>query len=189
VPASAIILVRHAEAVPAEVGGSNTADNDRPLSTKGQMAARTLVVDLEREHIGAVFSSPYLRALATVEPIATDRGVAVRVEPDLRERRLAAAPLSDMQFLDALRRSRIDPAFALPGGESTNQVLQRAVRVLRRMDEATPTGIALAATHGGFISILRWHLGEEFTVEEALAEPMPAIYRLPPLETILTSFG
>jgi hypothetical protein len=35
---------------------------------------------------------------------------------------------------------------------------------------------AVAGTHGGLISIVRWHLGEEFTVQEALAEPMPATY-------------
>ena len=34
----------------------------------------------------------------------------------------------------------------------------------------------MTGTHGGIISIFRWYLGEEFTVEEALAEPIPAVY-------------
>jgi broad specificity phosphatase PhoE len=66
----------------------------------------------------------------------------------------------------------------LTGGESTEQVLIRIARVLNRMSQETPSGTAVAGTHTGFISILRWERGEEFTIEEALAEPMPATYSL-----------
>jgi len=38
----------------------------------------------------------------------------------------------------------------------------------------------VAATHGGIISILRWHVGESFTVDEALNEPTPNVYDFSP---------
>jgi broad specificity phosphatase PhoE len=88
----------------------------------------------------------------------------------LRPRSLSPA------FLEALQRSRVDRAFALPGGESSNDVRLRGLRALEKIRLETPSGIAVAGTQGGPISILRWHLGEKFIIEDALAEPMPAIY-------------
>jgi broad specificity phosphatase PhoE len=55
-------------------------------------------------------------------------------------------------------------------------VLGRALRALASIRQETPSGIGVAATHGGLISILRWHLGDEFSVEDALQESMPAVY-------------
>jgi 2,3-bisphosphoglycerate-dependent phosphoglycerate mutase len=126
--------------------------------------------------ITAVFSSPYRRALETVQPIASTHTLPVETMDDLRERRLSPSTLAEPAFLEALHRSRADPAFALPGGESSNDVRLRALRALEKIRLDTPSGIAVAGTHGGLISILRWHLGEEFTIEDALGEPMPAIY-------------
>jgi hypothetical protein len=49
----------------------------------------------------------------------------------------------------------------------------------------TPSGTAVVGTHGGVISILRWHVGMEFSIDEALAEPMPAVYRFSPNDFVL----
>lgn len=113
-----------------------------------------------------------------MQPIAAIHAVPVRTIDDLRERRLSLSPLSEPAFLEALQHSREDPDLALPGGESSNEVRLRGLRALDMIRSGTPKGVAAAGTHGGLVSILRWHFGEEFTVEEALAEPMPAIYPL-----------
>jgi 2,3-bisphosphoglycerate-dependent phosphoglycerate mutase len=178
VTASEIILIRHAEAVPSEPGSSDTADNDRPLSAAGRIAAESVAAELAHLPITAVFSSPYRRAIETVAPIAASHRLQVQVDEDLRERRLAQTPLVGEAFLDAIRRARADVNFSLPGGESTEQVMERANAVLGRMTAAVSDGIAVAGTHGGFISIVRWSWDEEFSVEDALNEPTPALYRL-----------
>ena len=46
----------------------------------------------------------------------------------------------------------------------------------------SPTGVAVAGTHGGVISIVRWSLGANFTIEEALASPMPDVFVLDRLD-------
>ena len=176
--ASEIILVRHAEAVPLQPGASDAVDNDRPLSDAGRIAADQLASELSRLPIEAVFSSPYRRAIETVEPIAATHQLHVRMDEDLRERRLAGVPLVGDAFVDAIRRAREDPRFAPPGGESTQQVMKRAIAVFGRMARAVSDGAVVAGTHGGLISVVRWHLGEEFSIEDALAEPTPALYRL-----------
>jgi 2,3-bisphosphoglycerate-dependent phosphoglycerate mutase len=153
-------------------------DNARPLSAQGRLAAEQLAERLRGEPVTAVFSSPHRRALDTVRPIASVHALYVRTIDGLRERRLSPTPLAEPAFLEALRLSRENPAFALPHGESTNEVLLRALRALETIRRDTPSGVAVAGTHGGLISVLRWHLGEEFTIEEALAEAMPAMYAL-----------
>jgi len=178
--ASEIILVRHAEPIPAEPASSDAFENDRPLSEAGLLAAQSLGATLAHLPITAVFSSPHRRAIETIGPIAAARDLGVRVDDDLRERRLADTHLTGEEFVEALRRARKDSSFRLPGGETTDEVLQRAMRACRRMTSSVSDGIVLAGTHGGLISIVRWSLGEDFSVEDALREPMPALYRFPP---------
>jgi 2,3-bisphosphoglycerate-dependent phosphoglycerate mutase len=180
VTASEIILVRHAEPIPAHPASADASDDDRPLSEAGLLAAQSLAATLAHLPITAVFSSPHRRAIETIGPIAAARGLDVRVDDDLRERRLADTHLTGEEFVEALRRARKDSGFRLPGGETTDEVLQRALRACRRMTNSASDGIALAGTHGGVISIMRWSLGEDFSVEDALREPMPALYRFAP---------
>ena len=152
------------------------ADDERPLTRAGKLAVARLTRWLSQRPVRAVFSSPSRRAIDTVEPIASDHGLSLQVFGDLRERRLASHDLVETEYREALRRAREDPALALPGGESTNDVVDRGFGALAQIRDETATGVAVAGTHGGLISIVRWHLGDEFSVEEALTEPMPAIY-------------
>jgi 2,3-bisphosphoglycerate-dependent phosphoglycerate mutase len=177
--ASSILLIRHARPVPPLESMSEDEDNERALTPEGRVDAERLAERLADEAVAAVFSSPYRRALETVQPIAARHEIDVHVHVDLRERRVSGGgPLPEQAFLDALQRARRDPDFSLPGGESTQDVLERVSRVIREIHESTPEGVAVIGTHGGVISILRWSLGDQFTVEEALAEPMPSAFRL-----------
>ena len=64
-------VVRHAKAG----SRSNWPEDDRlrPLSKKGQKQAEALVSVLEPFEITAIFSSPFLRCVQTVEPLARAR--------------------------------------------------------------------------------------------------------------------
>jgi 2,3-bisphosphoglycerate-dependent phosphoglycerate mutase len=173
-----LLLIRHAAPAPPIAGSSESMDNERSLTPEGRLAAEQLAEGLREEPITAVFSSPYRRAVETIQPIASARALPVLILDDLRERRLSPSPLPTLAFLEALQRSRENPFFALPGGESSNEVQLRGLRGLEKIRHDTPSGVSVAGTHGGLISIIRWHLGAEFTVEDALAEPMPAIYTI-----------
>jgi 8-oxo-dGTP diphosphatase len=60
-------------------------DRMRPLSKKGIEQAKKLVGILGRYPISAVHSSPYLRCVQTVEPLANARGLQVKQAPELAE--------------------------------------------------------------------------------------------------------
>ena len=79
----AIFVVRHAKAGDRE----NWADDDalRPLSKPGRAQADALI-DLYADYeITAVYSSPFLRCMQTVEPLARARSLSMKTSPALAE--------------------------------------------------------------------------------------------------------
>ncbi|GAC1481010.1 MAG: hypothetical protein PVSMB9_06060 [Candidatus Dormibacteria bacterium] len=76
-------LVRHAKAGDrADWAGD---DRLRPLSRPGERQAEGLVGILQEAQIHSVFSSPYLRCVQTVEPVARRFGLRVEHERSLAE--------------------------------------------------------------------------------------------------------
>lgn len=78
-----IVLVRHGESVVPVVGGPD--DYGRPLTPAGRRQASALVPLLAGLRPVLVASSPYLRAIQTVTPLAEALGLPVRTWPELRE--------------------------------------------------------------------------------------------------------
>jgi broad specificity phosphatase PhoE len=78
-----IYVVRHAKA------GSRRdwdgPDELRPLSKAGRRQAKGLAKMLRDERIFRVLSSPYVRSVETVAPLAEDRGLAVEESDALSE--------------------------------------------------------------------------------------------------------
>jgi 8-oxo-dGTP diphosphatase len=80
-----MILLRHASA-----GDSATwegPDRDRPLDRKGERQARELIDLLARFPVSAIYTSPALRCVETIRPLAESRGLAFVVRGELGEDR------------------------------------------------------------------------------------------------------
>lgn len=79
----AIYLIRHAKA------GSRSAwtesDSLRPLDETGRRQALTIGEEWTHGKPAAVFSSPRLRCVQTVEPLAHCFDMQVQIEPDMEE--------------------------------------------------------------------------------------------------------
>jgi 2,3-bisphosphoglycerate-dependent phosphoglycerate mutase len=104
-----IYLVRHAESQPS----SEVPEPEWPLSTRGAKQARALVSSLRGLGAAAIYASPYLRAVQTVEPLAIALGMDVALIEALRERALGRVDLgADHAVL--VERYWADPDFALP---------------------------------------------------------------------------
>ena len=79
----AIYVVRHAKAGDrAEWEGD---DRLRPLTKAGFRQAAELAAWLKKEPIDAILSSPYVRCLQTLEPLAEQRKLPIQPRPDLEE--------------------------------------------------------------------------------------------------------
>ena len=83
VPASALYVIRHAKAgIRAAWSGP---DEDRPLTRRGRKQARRLVERFQGLDIQRILSSPFVRCMQTVEPLAEARGLPVELATELRE--------------------------------------------------------------------------------------------------------
>ena len=78
-----VFVVRHAHAGDREAWKGD--DRQRPLSDKGKAQANGLVRLLAQSDVGRILSSPYLRCVQTVAPLATAVGLQVEPEPSLAE--------------------------------------------------------------------------------------------------------
>lgn len=90
-----LLLVRHAKAGRREAWADD--DRLRPLSPKGHRQADGLVAQLAGYRIDRILTSPLVRCLQTVEPLARARGLTIEERPELTE------GASAVQALDLLR--------------------------------------------------------------------------------------
>jgi 8-oxo-dGTP diphosphatase len=77
-----LYVVRHAD---AGIRGHDPHDHLRPLSSSGQARAQFLADLLAHASVGDIVSSPYVRCIETVEPLATRRRCGVVLSDELAE--------------------------------------------------------------------------------------------------------
>src|SRR5689334_616787 len=76
-------VVRHAKAGSREKWEGD--DRLRPLTDKGLKQAEELVRTFKPYPVTAIFSSPYVRCMQTVEPLAKSRRLEIKRSPSLEE--------------------------------------------------------------------------------------------------------
>jgi broad specificity phosphatase PhoE len=148
-----VYLARHGETA-WTLTGQHTGLTDLPLTANGERNARRLGERLKGQRFTRVFASPLQRAARTCE--LAGYGSVAESDPDLVE--------WDYGEYEGLRSSEIfakRPDWDLfrdgcPGGESPEQVGERADRVIQRLRAVD--GDALLFSSGHFIRVLatRW---------------------------------
>jgi 8-oxo-dGTP diphosphatase len=94
---SPIYVVRHAKA--GERERWRGPDEERPLTEKGRRQAERLVQGFQGSEIERIVSSPFLRCIQTVEPLARSRGLEVGIANELAE---GAGPERTIEFIRRL---------------------------------------------------------------------------------------
>ena len=169
-----VLLIRHAESVAPGISGFD--EYTRPLTAKGMRDASQLCDKLSSMRIDAVYSSPYLRARQTIEPIAQPHGLAIETVEDLRERLLSPVDLPDWRA--HLKRSWNDFDYALPGGGTSRDAQARVVRVLDMVATRYAGGTVILASHGNLIALAlsAFIASIDYAFWESI--PMPAVFTL-----------
>jgi 2,3-bisphosphoglycerate-dependent phosphoglycerate mutase len=170
-----VILVRHAQPLIPSPGGPD--DYHRPLTDTGIAQAERLVDDLAHFKPSLIASSPYLRATQTIEPTARASGMPVQTDHALREWDSGLGPTPDYARHHA--KSWANPHSTRPGGESLQQLTERATAALESLARQHPDGTVIVGSHGTFISRALVGFGLS-TIDWSFshAMPMPAIYHL-----------
>nr|WP_042169037.1 histidine phosphatase family protein [Paenibacillus gorillae] len=165
-----LYLVRHAHS-------AYSADElQRPLSERGKEDARRVTDILKNENITVFLSSPYQRAIQTVEGLAESYGADLVIEEDFRERLLSAEPVDD--FNHAIEKVWAEPSFSWEGGESNLIAQDRGVRVLHKVLEQYEGENIAVGTHGNIMVLIMNALDKRFDFTFWGQLEMPDIYKL-----------
>lgn len=147
-----IYLVRHAEAEHSD------DEAGRPLTAQGLLDAEQVARDLAHESFDAIFSSPYRRAVQTVEPLAAQAAKTVQLLPAFRERGLGDG-VADLE--KALFKSWRDFDFAYPGGESNAVAKARGVAAVEQLAREQMGHRVAVGTHGTLLGLILHHYAPE----------------------------
>jgi 2,3-bisphosphoglycerate-dependent phosphoglycerate mutase len=157
-----LYLVRHCQ--------SSGQAPDAPLTPLGHEQARRLASVLEQRGIARIVSSPYRRALQSIDPLARRLDLAVENDERLIERVLSPEPLDDWR--KRLQAAWNDHDLALPGGESSRAATSRGLAALADVlaGERQP---AVVVTHGNLLALLLHAFDDRpgFSTWEQLTNP------------------
>jgi 2,3-bisphosphoglycerate-dependent phosphoglycerate mutase len=165
-PVKTLYLVRHCRAA----GQAPEA----PLTEEGLAQAERLAGFLAPLAPDRIVSSPFRRAVQSVEPLAERLDLPIELDDRLRERLLTTAA---GDWLEPLRRSFDEVDAVLEGGESTRAAAARAAAAL---DDLRAHGAAttVVVSHGNLTALILRHFDGRSGFAEWRALTNPDVFRI-----------
>ncbi|HEV7699914.1 MAG TPA: histidine phosphatase family protein [Pyrinomonadaceae bacterium] len=162
-----IYLARHCEAVgqAAEAG----------LTGAGVVQAEGLAELLSGTGIGRIVSSPFVRAVESIEPLARRLGVGIELDERLIEAALSTVDHPD--WLAKLRDTFSDFELAFEGGESSQAATTRGIAAVKDALALGTDPIAVV-THGRLLTLILKHFDPKYGFEEWQALKTPDVFRV-----------
>jgi len=156
------LLVRHCQ--------SSGPDPEASLTSLGCHQADVLAIYLRHFNIDHLVSSPFRRALQTVEPFAYQAQLPIHVNDHFAERRLAVVPLAN--WLEQIRQSFVDFDHRALGGESSWEA-QRRGRIALEATFAQGHATPVIVTHGNLLTLILHSIDPSvnFSTWEKLTNP------------------
>lgn len=168
-----IYMVRHGES-PYNEGNERT----RGLTPKGKVDIEKVTEILIGEGIDMIISSPYSRAILSVEGLAERLKLDIKVFEDLRERHFSSYIIENAELMSSIGESFNDPSYTLPGGESNADCQKRAISILKSiLQEHRGKKIAIG-THGLVMTLMMNHFDPAFGLEFLDQLKKPDIYKM-----------
>lgn len=165
-----IFLIRHAHSdyTPDEL--------TRPLSEAGSRDSEMIPEIIKYHNITHVISSPYKRAIQTVEGIAKSINQEIEIIDGFKERILSEVPVDDFQ--SAIKKVWEDPYFAWDGGESNVDAQERGIQAMNEVLERYVGENIVIGTHGNILTLILNYYDNQFDFDFWKELDMPDIYKL-----------
>lgn len=172
-----LYFIRH-----AEPDFSEPDNYKRKLTVSGEIQAQRLSEIFNDINVDGVYSSPYLRAIKTVEPIAKSKSLNVQLLDQFRERKSSDYRVSKEKFLGYGKHQWDDFDFKLCGGESLNDVKNRynaGVRIIINQHAQSQNCIFAVGCHiaGLCAYISQFNLISNYEEYKKYASKMPLIVK------------
>ncbi|MHC0036017.1 histidine phosphatase family protein [Pseudoneobacillus sp. C159] len=162
-----IYFVRHAKAQGQEM--------EAALTEKGVEQAGKLVDFFENRPVEKIYSSPFKRAVDTIQPLADVKGLKIQIDDRLGERVLSSLMFDDWQ--EKLKASFDDFDLVFEGGESHSEGMSRAVSIIEEM-LALPENHIILVSHGNLTTLLIRYFNESFGFDDLLEMSNPDVFEL-----------
>lgn len=155
-----IFYVRHSEC------DHNYKDTvNRPLTEKGKKDSALVKDFLSGKNIECVFSSPYKRAIETIEPFVNAYRFDIKIVEDLRERGIGEY-VDD--FLLFTERQWKDFDYKKYGGESLAEVQNRNIIAINDILDSRANQNIVIAGHGTALSTILNYYDNSFSYKDFL---------------------
>jgi len=149
-------FVRHGESE-ANAAHRFSGRTDSPLTERGRKQAEVVAAALDAVPFDRIVATPLSRSLDTALVIGRRRKMPVDVVDDLIEIDVGDRTGATFDEIRGLPDWKDDGFVAWPSGETLEQVLERALRAVRRIHRESAGGTVLVIGHGGVTRILVSH--------------------------------
>ncbi|OEH94397.1 phosphoglycerate mutase [Bacillus solimangrovi] len=162
-----IYIIRHCEA--------EGQHSEAQLTEKGFAQSLQLSDFFSSTPIDQIISSPYKRAIQSVQPLAKRLHIEIDFNNLLTERVLSTNNLTD--WLEKLKATYDDLELKFEGGESSQEAMERIVTVVEEVFNSEYENIIIV-THGNIMSLLLKYYNDNFGFDEWKNLSNPDIYLL-----------
>ncbi|MBU5220518.1 histidine phosphatase family protein [Bacillus albus] len=170
-----IYMVRHGESPKLE-GDERT----RGLTEKGYMDTRRVTDILKAERIDTFISSPYNRAMLTIEGAANFYEKEIVLYENLKECMFLSEGqvISDKEVYPLVKKMFSNPDFARTEGESYKDCQRRVVKVLKEILMGFQGQKIVIGTHGLVMTLMMNYLDKQYDFEFLMNTSKPDIYKM-----------
>ncbi|SOC41571.1 histidine phosphatase family protein [Ureibacillus acetophenoni] len=140
-----VYLVRHCQAAGQEMQAE--------LTEEGKKQAKELMRFFEKRNIKHIISSPFTRAIQSIQPTADSLGLQVEIDERLSEHKLISKNLND--WLERIKESVSDRELKMAGGVSSREIAKSGMEVFETAKDGTvltthrnTLGLLLMQVHG-----------------------------------------
>lgn len=162
-----LYIIRHSKA--------EGQDPEAKLTSAGKKESEHLANFLAQFPIEFVVSSPFTRAIHTIEPFIRKKHISFKIDERLKERVLSSEDRSD--WLEKLQQTYVDMDLKFTEGESSNEATQRINGVVEELKLGTDKYVAIV-THGNIMSLLLNHYQPSFGFEEWKQLSNPDVFEM-----------
>lgn len=169
-----IYMIRHAESI--YIHGE---ERSRGITEEGDQNAKQIADLFTDIDVNAVISSPYKRAVQTVQYLADRKGLTIHTYEDLRERSIKSLDYESNwdTIVQAIEKSFDDKDYAMVGGETIHQVQDRSIPIIERLLERYAGQHVVIGTHGNIMTIIMNYYNSNYGFSFWKQTSMPDIYQ------------
>ncbi|MCW1238096.1 MULTISPECIES: histidine phosphatase family protein [Bacillus] len=170
-----IYMVRHGES--SKLEGS---ERTRGLTEKGSLDAHRVTDILKTEGIDTFISSPYKRAVLTIEKTANFYEKEILIYENLKECMFSSGDqvISDKEVYPLVKKMFSNPDFTLMEGESYKDCQRRVVKVLKEILMDFQGQKIVIGTHGLVMTLMMNYFDKQYGFEFLIHTSKPDIYKL-----------